>query len=109
MADAIGPANISHNSGQLIIRVFFASSAGIGGELLRQQRAPGAVLPFAASRGSHKPLVLPKSLKSIRRKRSVSSGRLQIAMTQIVRQLGGNLLSHSLSRNAVRHLAVRRI
>jgi len=31
---------------------------------------------------------------------------LQIAMTEVVRQLGGNLLSHSLSRNAVRTLRI---
>src|SRR5437016_6134505 len=40
----------------------------------------------SASRGSHKTLVLPKSLKSIRRKRSVPRCRLQIAMAEIMRQ-----------------------
>jgi hypothetical protein len=36
-------------------------------------------------------LVLPKSIKSIRRKRSVSGGRLQISMAQIMRKRPGVL------------------
>jgi hypothetical protein len=35
MADAIGPANISHNSGQRIIRVFYASLSGDRGRSIR--------------------------------------------------------------------------
>jgi hypothetical protein len=92
-------------SGQRIIRVFSASLSGDRGRPVAARRAPGVIPLVSASRGSHKPLVLPKSLKSIRRKRSVSGRRLQIAMTEIMRQrpsifaLVGELISSGMSQH----------
>src|SRR6516162_1948619 len=40
MADAIGPANISHNSGQRIIRVFSASLSGDRGRTAAAAEGP---------------------------------------------------------------------
>src|SRR5215475_7687383 len=66
MSDAIGLANISHNSGQRIIRVLSASLSGDRGRIAAAAEGPWRWSPFAASRGSHKPLVLPEASKSIR-------------------------------------------
>jgi hypothetical protein len=108
MADAIGPANISHKSDQRIIRVFSASLSGDRGITAAAAEGPWSY-PLTLLQGLSQTLVLPEATKSTRRKRYVSGSRLQIAMTEMVRELGGNQLSHSLSRNALRHLALRRI
>src|SRR5262249_54416084 len=53
----------------------------------RTARAPGVVLRFTASGGSHQTLlalVLPEFRRPIRRQGRVSSGRLQISMTEIM-------------------------
>jgi hypothetical protein len=51
-------------------------------------------------------LVLPKSLKSIRRKRSVSSRRLQIAMAQIMGEAASvlALVGELVSRRMPQHM-----
>jgi hypothetical protein len=60
MADAIGPANISHNLASEL-EYFLPVSAGIGGEPLRQKRAPGVILR-SQFQGLSQTLVIPKSL-----------------------------------------------
>src|SRR5262249_32944562 len=51
MADAIGPANISHNSGQQIIRVFSASLSGDRGRTAAAAEGPWSYPPFGAFQG----------------------------------------------------------
>src|SRR5215472_4295898 len=51
MADAIGPANISHNSDQRIIRVFSASLSGDRGRTAAAAEGPWSYPPFGAFQG----------------------------------------------------------
>src|SRR5262249_46836606 len=51
MADAIRPANISHNSGQQIIRVFSASLSGDRGRTAAAAEGPWSYPPFGAFQG----------------------------------------------------------
>jgi hypothetical protein len=51
MADAIGPANISHTSDQRIIRVFSASLSGDRGRTAAAAEGPWSYPPFAAFQG----------------------------------------------------------